>query len=1157
MRVSLLGPVTLRLEAGDRPVAGALLRGLLARLALSAGRAVRTETLVDALWGTQPPADPANALQTLVSRLRRAVDDPALIEHGSAGYRLVLDPGAVDAVRFEELARSGRRLLTREQHAEAAATLRDALALWRGPALADVRGAPFAGAEADRLEQGRLGALEDRIEAELALDVDPSDLVAELRSLTAEHPLRERSHAQLMRALTADGRPAEALAVYQELRDRLADAFGSDPGPEPQAAHLAILRGEARGPELPPPARRSEPPGNLHAPTNRLVGRDDDLRRLAELLDHARLVTLVGPGGVGKTRLATAIGRRLTPPGGVWLAALAPVDADGVPSAVLDVLRLREGRPAEGAGRAAKEADGPAERADGPAERADGPGEREDGPAERELRSAEREDGAAAREGQRGPGADAVPASPQAVGVMDQLAEAVADDDLVLVLDNCEHVVDAVARLAEALLGRCPRLRVLATSREPLRADGEFLHPVHPLDVPEPGAALQRVLGCSAARLLAERAAAASPGFTVDDDSLASVTEICRRLDGLPLAIELAAARLRILPLAAVAARLDDRFRLLSRGNRTALPRHRTLSAVVEWSWDLLTPAERTLLERLSAVPATFTEDAARAVAAPERSAHDVEDLLTSLAEKSLLQPAARPDATEPRYGLQETIRAYGLDRLADRQEIDEVRDRHTAYFLRLAETTDPLLRTRDQVAALGRLSAERDNVLAAVRRAIDIEDTDTAQRFGAALGWYWNLRGGPPESADLLTLIVALPGESAVHARTVAAHALAVQATDEPHQVETAFARLRALLPQLAADPHPVPALARLALAVSAPPDEGAPAEFLLTPGSSGTESAADLLDDPWSSSFRLLTGGLLALHTGDVDRARDDLTRALRGFERVGERWGLGITLSTLASILRLAGELDTVPGMIARANRCFAELGMGEHSIENEAQGALIRARTGDVDGARGELTELLDRVTDLDAAEPRAQVRLALAQLEWWAGNAERAREHGEAGLAEGPPGRFPPAHLVALLLVVLAQVDAGRGLPDDGLRRLDHPAVHQLLGWDTPVASRIAVAVAAVELARGRGQSAGQLLGIGARLRGAEDPTDPEVAQVTRAATELLGETGFAAAYRVGLTAPRGRARERVAEIVTTRGCLPTEPVPPPRVSIAEDPGRSV
>ncbi|MFF1908477.1 BTAD domain-containing putative transcriptional regulator [Kitasatospora sp. NPDC058218] len=1114
MRVDLLGPLVLDLGAGPVAAGGPRVRALLARLALDAGRAVRPETLTGALWAGEPPADPANALQSLVSRLRRVLGDPALLTSGPAGYRLAVEADAVDCVRFDRLARSGRHLLAQDRSAEAAATLREALGLWRGRALADVREAPFADAEGERLDRARLAALEDRIEAELTLGADP-DLVAELESLTVDHPLRERLHAQLIRALAAGGRGAEALAGYQRLRDRLAETFGSDPGPLLQAAHLAVLRGDLPRPHRPDgrPDHRSRPPGNLDAPLTSFVGRQDDVHRVVELLGRARLVTLVGPGGAGKTRLASTSGRRLTPSGGVWFVALAPVDADGVPGAVLDALRTRTAGP---------------------------------------------------------PRRSPVPPVPAGTGtglapeVLDSLVEELADDDLVLVLDNCEHVVAAAATLAETLLGRCPRLRVLATSREPLRIDGENLHPVLPLELPEPGSTARRARACAAVRLFHDRATAVCPGFAPDGDSLTAVIEICRRLDGLPLAIELAAAQLRTLPIEAVTARLDDRFRLLTAGSRTALPRHRTLRAVVAWSWELLTADERTLLERLAVVPGSFTEDAARAVGGLDRRAGtvqggdprpgevgpgDVRELLAALVDKSLLHPVWAADAGEVRYRLLETIREYGLEQLDRRAGSDAARRRHLGFLLDLAERAEPRLRTRDQLRWLARLSAERDNLLAAIRRSIESGDADTAVRFGAALSWYWSMRGNPPESLDLLGRVLTVPGPADPPARALVlvAHALGTGEVGRPQEVAAAFGRIERALEGIDPAVHPLLELAGLATAITAP---AAPA----TVGPSDEPGTSDDgRREPWSRAFGLAVRGRLALHAGDPARATELLTRALAGFEELGERWGLATTLSVLGSLRRRSGDPSAALAMNERATRYFRELGMREYTVENDVEAALIRAQAGDVAGGRRRLEDLLDQVAPTGSAELWAQVRLGLARLESQDRRPGAAREHARAGLDDSPSDQEPPSHLTALLLAELARVDTAEGLPDDAVRRLDHPAVHLVLAWETPVAAGLAVVVAGAELARGRPGSAARLLGAATALRGADGLDDADVRGIARRAADALGAAGFAAAHAKGAAMPRTGARDLVTATIAAPEATP-EALPEAVPAAAPAPG---
>jgi DNA-binding SARP family transcriptional activator len=424
MRVGILGPLEVVVGGEIVEVGGARLRALLIRLALDAGRIVTVASLADALWPDDGPTDPANALQSLVSRLRRALPGKPAVRSVPGGYRLEVPPEAVDALRFERLAREGQRALRRGEAAAAARLLREALGLWRGEALADVAQAPFAAAAAVRLAELWLTATEDRVEADLQVAPEHADLVAELEALVAVHPLRERLRILLVRALHADGRPAEALSAYERFRGLLAEELGADPGPELRQAHLAVLRGE----KLPQRSGGTRPRGNLRAALSSFVGRAEEQTRIGKQLQDGRLVTLVGPAGAGKTRLATTLAAGITDdvPGGVWLVELAPViDPGEVPQAVIDALGLRE------------------------------------------------------------VGVLDAPAPPR--DATSRLVEALSATETLIVLDNCEHLIDAAARLVDELRGRCPRLRVLATSREPLGVPGETLCPVAPLGPAQAG----------------------------------------------------------------------------------------------------------------------------------------------------------------------------------------------------------------------------------------------------------------------------------------------------------------------------------------------------------------------------------------------------------------------------------------------------------------------------------------------------------------------------------------------------------------------------------------------------------------------------------------------------------------------------------------------
>ncbi|HYX58107.1 MAG TPA: BTAD domain-containing putative transcriptional regulator, partial [Streptosporangiaceae bacterium] len=609
MQIGILGSFEVRADDGAlADVPGARLRALLIALALEPGRVVSKATLIDWIWGEQPPADTANALQRLVSRLRKALPE-GLIEGQPGGYRLMVEPDAVDAVRFE-------RLVARARDAEGPRRVqlfREALALWRGASMADVglEDSEALDAAVTRLERLRLAALEDRFDAEIGLG-QADELIAELTDLVAAHPMRERLTAALMRALAAAGRDTEALLVYERTRETLADQLGVDPSPEVSALHVALLRGEL--------GRREETrKTNVRAELTSFVGREADVAAVRELIGEGRLTTLIGPGGSGKTRLATETARTLLGdlPDGVWLVELAAIGADGdVAQAALAALGLRDALL-----------------------------------------------GAA-------PSADPV----------DGLITAIRERETLLILDNCEHVIESAAAFADRVLGECRRLRILATSREPLGITGEALWPTEPLALP--GASPGEIESSPAIRLLRDRAGAVRKDLGGDARTLSAMVRICRALDGMPLAIELAAARLRTMTIEQLANRLDDRFRLLTSGSRTALPRHRTLRAVVDWSWDLLAGAERLVLRRLSVFSGGASLEAAERVCAapaagppavepPAVEPDEVLELLTSLAEKSLLvaEGDSAPGDGALRYRMLGTIKEYAADRLTEAGE--------------------------------------------------------------------------------------------------------------------------------------------------------------------------------------------------------------------------------------------------------------------------------------------------------------------------------------------------------------------------------------------------------------------------------------------------------------------------------------------------------
>ena len=1117
LRIGILGPLEVRVGFGEPvQVPGPRLRALTIRLAMEPDRVVLTSQLIDAVWDADPPAAATGALQSLVSRLRRLL--PEVIDSQAAGYRLAIDSEAVDAVRFERLALEGRQALA-EDPGRARELLCEALGLWRGPALADVATARFAGAAVARLEELRLGAIEDRIEADLRGGA-AGRLVPELEELVAAHPLRERLHGLLMRALAGAGRQADALGAYQRLRGRLADELGIDPSEELQAVHLAVLRGErepaepraaAAGPPQPgpgvaepaadgsvtaadDPATTAEPARtNLRAQITSFVGRDADIARITAVLGHARLVTLTGPGGSGKTRLATEAAATLVDrmPEGVWLAELGPVvDPVDLPQAVLSLFGARE------------------------------------------L-------GLLARRGPRG-GSSPVPPR-------ERIVEAIGDKQLLLVMDNCEHLVEPAATLIDVLLARCPRLRVLATSREPLGITGEVLHPVGPLAMPAGEVTPAEALAYPAVRLFVDRGAAARPGFAVDQRTVRPVLDICRALDGIPLAIELAAARLRALSPEQIAARLDDRFRLLAGGSRTSLPRHQTLRAVVDWSWDLLSDPERVLARRLAVFPGGATLEAAeRVCAGPELGGLDRDEvlwLLAALVEKSLV--VATEDGAEVRYSMLETMRAYGQERRLETGEDEALRRAHADHFLELAEEAEPHLRRAEQLDWIRRLTAERENLHGALRWAIDSGDAERAMRLVASLAWYWFLRSARAEGAEWARQALAMPGPvpPAVRAQGHIAAALTVLSGGEELAGSLEYldraARMVAALPH--DDPrlqHPMAALLPVINAILHGDDDGA--LELVRPMATHP--------DPWIRALEPFITAQLLINLGEARQAERLLDQAVERFRALGERWGIGQALFARVDLSAYSADQRTVIPALLEARGTLAML--GDHEDVGHVVGRLawVRAQAGDLAGARRDLEEAERIIRSVGAKEERLYLGWVAAQVARREGDLETARARLDEGIANSMEGRHPYGQLHALLLTVRGHVELDAGDLEAAREWYERSLVVALRTRDRPVMARALELLAAIVLAEGRAERAATLLGNAAALRGMPDEADPDVLRVRAAARAALGDEGFTLATERGTAQPRDELVAAMAAEVTSAAGTPGGPAErtPPR-----------
>ncbi|MFI0445277.1 BTAD domain-containing putative transcriptional regulator [Actinomadura sp. 6N118] len=668
MRFGVLGPLEVWADdGGSVKVPELKVRALLADLLVNEGHPVSPDRLIADLWPRDLPGKPLGALRAKVSQLRRALreaepDGPDLVISQPPGYVLKCD--AVDARRFEELTAKAREA---DRPAAKAALLTEALRLWRGPAFADFADEEFTRSAIARLNEQRLTAQEDLAEARLELG-EHSALIGELTDHVDRHPLRERFHAALMLALYRSGRQNEALDVHRGLHHRLGEELGLTPSHELNALQQAIL---AQDPALDPPrVRPRTSPARLPVPLTELVGRADLVEEIRILITKERLVTLTGPGGVGKTRLALEAAAPFPDPAHiVELAPLTPgTSPDKVAEAVATALGLGDADP----------------------------------------------------------------------------VEALSDARALLLLDNCEHVIEAVAKLADRLLKSAPELRILATSQEPVGISGEVVRTVPPLAGPD------------AVRLFLDRVSAAAPGFVPGPGADAAVATICRRLDGLPLALELAAARVNGLGVAELAARLDDRFRLLSAGRRGTPDRQRTLRATIEWSWELLTEPERILLRRLAAHPGGLTLEAAEEVCAGHGvDAQELPGLLAGLVDRSLV---LRTDGAgrDGRYALLESIAAYGMERLRESGELDRTLRRRDLYYTMVAECAEVYRLGPARIRWTERLAAETANLRASFESVLHRSDTELAVRLTGALAWYWIQTGRLDEARRSLSVALA-----------------------------------------------------------------------------------------------------------------------------------------------------------------------------------------------------------------------------------------------------------------------------------------------------------------------------------------------------------------------------------------------------------------
>ncbi len=678
-------------------------------------------------------------------------------------------------------------------------------------------------------------------------------------------------------------------------------------------------------------------------------------------------------------------------------------------------------------------------------------------------------------------------------------------------VDNCEHLVDAVAHLLSALLPRCAGLRVLATSREPLAIDGEALVPLGPLTLPDPEAGVEQVRRTASVRLFTDRAAAVRPGFDVDEHTLGDILRVVRGLDGMPLALELAAARLRTLSLAELAAGLSDRFRLLTTGNRTALPRHRTLRAVIAWSWDLLGDDERTVADRVSVLPGGVTPDSAAAVCAGTPvPAAQLPQLLAALVDRSLLQLA--PDAG--RYRMLETLREYGIERLAEQGTLDAVRDLAARHLAGLVARHDPQLRGPGQLAALRVMRAEYDNALAALRHLCDSGD-DAAVTLAMNLSWYWQMFGRHADAAYWLAEALARPAGE--------------------HTLERDCARAMQLLSRIAAAPS-----LTLDRAGDTEPELRALADRLLArpslPGFAGALTAMTLhflqekeaslaviqrlVDGPdvWLSGLARMFRAQFAENDGNLDQVRVDVAAALQCFGRVGDRWGLATALPIRALLRQYDGDLDGALADLREARaqaRQFGSLSLSDE-IFIDLRWVDLHMRRGDAAGAFAVLDGARERALRSASPELIVLVDALEAGVCVRTGDLDRAQELvelAEAGMTDDVS--FGGDHGQTLVGSVRASLCLERGDAAGAEAALAPAYAAAVRSRDMPILAMVAVIAARLAEFSGRHRDVAFLLGAAARLRGAHDRTDRQIHALAGRSRAALGEDVFAEAYQSG------------------------------------------
>ncbi|MCX7521774.1 BTAD domain-containing putative transcriptional regulator [Microbacterium sp. STN6] len=956
LSVRVLGPVRIADRHGElTEPSGVRAKAFIAALALASGATVSVPQLIDDLWGEAPPRGAKAALQTLVSRLRQASAD-GLIASNANGYALA-DPDSVDLAVAGRLREAGRAAQADGDSTRTAALASQALSLWQGDAGADLGEGELAGALAARAASLRDDLVRLRASAWLQSG-EAEKALADLDTLTGTFPYDEAVAAQRMRALAALGRLGEALQVFADMRARLADDLGSDPSAALVALNADLMRGDASGASA---AGRRVRIGLRSAP-NALLGRDGDIAALEALLDLSRLVTILGPGGLGKTRLAQEMGHRTAAAPAVVVVELAGVrSADDITLALASTLGIREVTSSR-------------------------------------LTLTE----------------------PSArLDVRERILGVLRERATLLIVDNCEHVIDAAAGWIEEILAQAPNVRVLATSRAPLAIGGEQVYPLDSLASGRPGE-----LG-PAVTLFMERARAARPGAWLPADVIG---RLCERLDGLPLAIELAAARIRSMPVDEIERRLGNRFALLTSGERTAPERHRTLLAVIDWSWNLLTEAERVLLRRLARFSDGFSADAAQRVGSV--GGEDVTDALEGLIGQSLVQVAEEPLTGDLRYRMLETVREFGQMALVDAGEdasVDEAMLRWAEWF---ARATAAGLNSADQLRTFRAITLEQENLVSALRHALDTSRPDIVASLFATIGYYWSLRGAHSDAAGFGPSIVSalrryMP--DADHLDAVIA-SLAIAGTssifDNNRSALVAFGRLRRLKRQASSSDPVLDMLASITVTALSQPESF---DVILQ---SYLES-----DDPRITALADLLMAQLMENNGQIERALKASMRSWQTSERNGNVWAASTAAQSMAELYSQSSRAHEALQWVETAERGMRELQASGDLDHLHWIVAVNRLAVGQIDTAERMFDGYIaggEPTVDQAAPERLGIGRAGLAEVALARGSVAeglKAYRRAAASFGSTPPPNAPWRIMVSASCL-LAHVHAGKSaLPE--------------------------------------------------------------------------------------------------------------------------------